>query len=211
MSLLRLKKENVMHALYRAIDVLMNGGIVAYPTETFYGLGVKFDREDSLEKLHVIKQRPHEKALSVIIGSREFIDHLALSINDNAECLMKRFWPGPLTLIVSAKEDVSTFITGGTHTVAVRIPGESFALRLAECARFPITATSANLSGKPPARDAETVVEYFGDAIDLIIDGGPTKGKLPSTIVDVTGENLHIVREGMIKRQVLLRALDRQK
>jgi L-threonylcarbamoyladenylate synthase len=186
----------------------MAGGIVAYPTETFYGLGVRFDREDSLEKLHKIKQRPHDKALPVIIGSRELLAHLVSSINDKALCLMKRFWPGPLTLIVPAKGDLSVFITGGTHTVAVRIPGESFALRLAECARFPITATSANLSGKPPAQDAETVGKYFGDTIDLIIDGGPSKGTLPSTIVDATGDEINIVREGTIKRELLLHALD---
>jgi len=208
MSLLRLTEENVTHVLHRAVDTLMGGGIVAYPTETFYGLGVKFDREDSLERLHKIKQRPHDKALPIIIGSTNLLAQLVSSINDKAECLMKKFWPGPLTLIVSAKEDLSIFITGDTHTVAVRIPGESFALRLAEFARFPITATSANLSGKPPAQDAETVRKYFGDTINLIIDGGHAKGTLPSTIVDVTGENLHIVREGAIKREVLLHCFD---
>jgi L-threonylcarbamoyladenylate synthase len=210
MSLLRLNEENVTHALHRAVDILMEGGIVAYPTETFYGLGVKFDRENSLEKLHKIKQRPHDKALPVIIGSRELLVHLVSSINDKAVCLMNRFWPGPLTLVMFAKEDLSVFITGGTHTVAVRIPGESFALRLAECARFPITATSANLSGRPPALDAETIDKYFGDKVDLIIDGGHSKGTLPSTIVDVTGENIHMVREGTIKREQLLHALDQK-
>ena len=208
MSLLRLNEENITRVLHRAVDILMAGGIVAYPTETFYGLGVKFDREDSLAKLHEIKQRPRDKALPIIIGSRELLAHLVLSVNDKAERLMKRFWPGPLTLIVPAKENLSLFITGGTHTVAVRIPGDSCALRLAEYARFPITATSANLSGNPPAQDAETVDRYFGDTIDLIIDGGPTKGTLPSTIADVTEGNLHIVREGTIKRELLLHALD---
>jgi L-threonylcarbamoyladenylate synthase len=208
MSLLRLDEENISHSLHHAVDILMGGGIVAYPTETFYGLGVKFDREDSLEKLHNIKQRPRDKALPIIIGSRELLVHLVSSTNDKAVCLMKKFWPGPLTLIVPAKEDLSVFITGDTHTVAVRIPGASFALRLAEYSGFPITATSANISGKPPAQDAETVDKYFGDTIDLIIDGGPTKGTLPTTIVDVTGDNINIVREGTIKRTVLLHALD---
>jgi len=189
----------------------MEGGIVAYPTETLYGLGVGFDRGDSLKKLREIKQRPYNKGLPVIIGSRELLVHLVSTINNKAVYLMKKFWPGPLTLIMPAKESLSPCITGGTHTVAVRIPGESFALKLAEYASFPITATSANLSGKPPAQDAETIRKYFGDTIDLVIDGGPTKGTLPSTIVDVTGEIVNIVREGAIKREALLQALDYQK
>jgi len=207
MPLLRLNEKNVTHALHRAVDVLMQGGIVAYPTETFYGLGVKFDIDDSLERLHDIKQRPRDKALPVIIGSRELLPALVSSINDTAEYLMKKFWPGPLTLILPAKDNLSHYITGGTCTVAVRIPGESFALRLAESAFFPVTATSANISGEPPAQDAETVLKYFGDSVNLVIDGGTAKGTLPSTIVDVTGENLHIVREGTIKSGVLLNAL----
>jgi L-threonylcarbamoyladenylate synthase len=208
MSILRLNEEHIEHALHHAVAVLMEGGIVAYPTETFYGIGAKFDREDSLHKLHEIKQRLDNKALSLIIGSRDLLSHVASSINNTAASLMDSFWPGPLTLILPAKETLSRFITAGTHSVAVRIPGESFALRLAQYARFPITATSANPAGKPPAQDTETVVNYFGDTIDLIIDGGHTKGMLPSTIVDVREENLHLVREGAIKSDLLMHAYD---
>jgi L-threonylcarbamoyladenylate synthase len=142
--------------------------------------------------------------LPLIIGSRDLLAHVVSSANNKAVSFMDRFWPGPLTLLLPAKENLSPYITAGTHSVAVRIPGESFALRLAQYARFPITATSANPSGKPPAQDTGTVVDYFGDTIDLIIDGGPTKGLLPSTIVDVRGENIEIVREGAIKRDVLM-------
>ncbi len=116
---------------------------------------------------------------------------------------MDRFWPGPLTLIFLAKENLSEYITAGTHTVAVRIPGESFALHLAITANFPITATSANPSGYAPAQDAETVIRYFGDKIDLIIDGGHTSGGLPSTIVDVTGDEIKLLREGAVKKELL--------
>ncbi len=203
MFVLRLNKENVEHALHYAVDILIEGGIIVYPTDTFYGLGVKFDREDSLQKLYKIKQRPDEKALPLIIGSRDLLTHIVSSINDQAVSLMNRFWPGPLTLLLPAKEYLSGYITAGTNSVAVRIPGESFALRLAQYARFPITATSANPSGKLPAQDTETVVKYFGDTIDLIIDGGPTKGTLPSTIVDVRGKNIEILREGAIKRELI--------
>jgi L-threonylcarbamoyladenylate synthase len=126
-----------------------------------------------------------------------------MNMNKTDVSLMDRFWPGPLTLIFPAKENLSEYITAGTHKVAVRIPGESFALHLAKYANFPISATSANPSGIPPASDAETIIRYFGDRIDLIIDGGPTSGELPSTIVDVTEREMKILRDGMIKKELL--------
>ena len=190
--------------LLKAVDTLKKGGIVAYPTETFYGLGAKFDTEASLEKLYDIKQRPEEKAMPLIIGDRELLSILTDSVNIKAKSLMDRFWPGPLTLIFYAREHLSEFITADTRKVAVRLPGESFALHLVRAAGFPVTATSANPSGMPPARDAETVIEYFGDNIDLVINGGPAPGGLPSTIVDVTENTLEILREGVIKKGTLM-------
>ncbi len=189
--------------MLHAVDILKNGGIVAYPTETFYGLGAKFDLEDSLKNLYDIKQRPEEKAMPLIIGDKGLLPIVAASVNSIAVLLMNRFWPGPLTLIFPARENLSEYITAGTHKVAVRIPGESFALHLAKTANFPITATSANPSSMTPAQDAETVISYFGDKIDLIIDGGLTAGGLPSTIVDVTGDKIKILREGVIKKKLL--------
>jgi len=203
MLTIKTHETNIEQVLYHTVDILKNGGIIAYPTETFYGLGAKFDMEDSLKKLYDIKQRPEEKAMPLIIGNKGLLSVIAASINDMALLLIDRFWPGPLTLIFLAKENLSEYITAGTHMIAVRIPGESFALHLAKTASFPITATSANLSGTSPAQDAETVIRYFGDKIDLIIDGGHTSGGLPSTIVDVTGDKIKILREGVIKKELL--------
>jgi L-threonylcarbamoyladenylate synthase len=200
---IKVNELNIEQVLHYTVDILKNGGIVVYPTETFYGLGVKFDMEDSLKKLYDIKQRPEEKAMPLIIGNKGLLTVVAASINDTALSLIDRFWPGPLTLIFLANENLSEYITAGTHTIAVRIPGESFALQLAKTANFPITATSANPSGLPPAQDAESVIKYFGDKIDLIIDGGHTSGGLPSTIVDVTGDKIKILREGVIKKELL--------
>jgi len=200
---IKVSEINMAQVLRHTVEKLANGDIVAYPTETFYGLGVKFDLEDSLKNLYEIKQRPKDKAMPLIIGNKELLPLIAASVNNIALLLMDRFWPGPLTLILSAKENLSEYITAGTHKVAVRIPGESFALHLAKYANFPISATSANLSGIPPAKDAETVIRYFGDRIDLIIDGGPTSGELPSTIVDVTEREMKILRDGMIKKELL--------
>jgi len=203
MFIIKVYETNLEQVLYRTVDILKNGGIVVYPTETFYGLGAKFDMEDSLKKLYDIKQRHEEKAMPLIIGNKELLTVITASMNKTAVSLIDRFWPGPLTLIFLAKENLSEYITAGTHMIAVRIPGESFALQLAKTANFPITATSANPSGLPPAQDAESVIKYFGDKVDLIIDGGHTSGGLPSTIVDVTGNKIKILREGVIKKELL--------
>jgi len=189
--------------LHNAVNILKNCGIIAYPTETFYGLGAKFDMIDTLKRLYEIKKRPQEKAMPLIIGSKELLSTVAASVSVKAISLMERYWPGPLTLILPAKENLSDFITAGTRKVAVRIPGESFALQLARTANFPLTATSANPSGMPPAQDAETVLRYFEDKIDLIIDGGPAPGGLPSTIVEATGNEIRLLRQGIIRIDLL--------
>lgn len=205
MLIIKLSENNLDKILSDVVKALKIGCIVAYPTETFYGLGVKFDMEDSLKKLYDMKKRPKEKAIPLIIGDKQLLPILTESVNSLAVPLMEKFWPGPLTLIFQAKNNLSEYITAGTHKIAVRIPGESFALHLAKAAPFPFTATSANLSGMPPAQDADTVIRYFGDKIDLLMDGGPTAGGLPSTIVDVTGREIKILREGAIRKELLLK------
>lgn len=203
MVLIKTSETNMVEVLHRVAETVENGSIIAYPTETFYGLGVKFDIEDSLKKLYEVKQRPKEKAMPLIIGNTEILSVVTTPLNPTAISLIERFWPGPLTLVLPAKENLSEYITAGSGKVAVRIPGESFALHLARTINFPITATSANLSGMPPAQDAKTVMKYFGNKIDLIIDGGPAPGGLPTTIVDATENKIEILREGAIPRELL--------
>lgn len=199
-----IKENNTDEAVSKAIDVLQGGGIIAYPTETFYGLGVKFDMPDALKRLYELKKRPHEKAMPVIIGDSRLLSEVVdeewlMNIPPSAKSLMSRFWPGPLTLLLPAKRGLSECLTANTGKIAVRIPGESFALHLAKNAGFPITATSANISGMPSAEDAEMVKRYFDGGIDMLINGGQTAGGTPSTIVDVLEEK--IVREGAISRK----------
>jgi L-threonylcarbamoyladenylate synthase len=196
-------KINLEQALVQTVEALKKGCIVAYPTETFYGLGVKSDLEDSLKKLYDIKKRARDKGMPLIFGDQRLLPLVARSVNQNTLLLMESFWPGPLTLILRSKKNISGYITAGTGKVAVRIPGKSFALSLAQKADFFITATSANLSGMTPAQDAETVVRYFGDEIDILIDVGPTPGGLPSTIMDVTGRKMRILRGGAISEESL--------
>ncbi len=213
MIYLKLEKKRISKTADKAIGVLRTGGIIAYPTETFYGLGAKFDLPDSLQKLYGLKKRPKEKAMPLIIGDKgllrmivpgKWLDNIPAVVRS----LIGRFWPGPLTLLFPAKEGLSEYLSADTGKVAVRVPGGSFALHLARIAGFPITATSANLSGKPPAARADDLIKYFDEGIDLVVDGGATTGGLPSTIIDVTGSDLEIVREGIISRNEIERFVE---
>jgi L-threonylcarbamoyladenylate synthase len=196
--ILKLTDKNIDEVISAAISILKNGGIIAYPTETFYGLGAKYDIDSALKRLYEIKQRPGEKAIPLIIGDIEQLSLLADSINASAKKLINRFWPGPLTILLHSRAGLSEYIVS-ENKVAVRIPGESFALKLAKASGFPITATSANISGMPPADSASLVFDYFNDRIDLIVDDGKTKGGLPSTIVDATGGIIKIIRKGAVE------------
>lgn len=210
MVTIKLTEENINMAIDAAHEILLKGGIVAYPTETFYALGVKFDICDSLKRLYELKKRPGDKAMPVIIGDKMQLRQLVPEAWLNkmplpAKSLIDRFWPGPLTLILPANETLSEYLTAKSGKAAVRIPGESFALQLAKKAGFPITATSANISGMAPSCNAESIIKYYGGGIDLIIDGGTTAGGLPSTIVDVSECGIKLIRKGVISCGQIIR------
>jgi L-threonylcarbamoyladenylate synthase len=210
MTIIRPAETGMTEALEKASGILKGDGIIAYPTETFYGLGVKFDNIAALRRLYRIKHRSMDKALPLIIGEKLMLQLIASSITGSAEKLAEKFWPGPLTLLLPAKPDISGFITAKTGKIAVRVPGESFALNLARSLGFPITATSANISGMPPADNADDVSRYFGDAIDLIIDCGKTPGGKPSTIIDASEEKIQILRAGAISAEEVSAVLRNQ-
>ncbi len=195
--LITLTKNNYNEILLKAKEILIKGGVIAYPTETLYGLGAKYDIESALEKIFQLKNRPEEKALTLIIGKVEQLSLITESISPLAKDLIEKFWPGPLTLVFKAKKGLSERLKIN-NTIAVRIPGESFALRLARSVEFPITATSANISNLPAAQDAETVLNYFDGKLDLVIDGGRSVSKQPSAIVDVSTETIKVIRQGII-------------
>lgn len=195
--IITLTDKNREEAVARALAALERGGVVAYPTETFYALGARYDDEAALERLYELKRRPREKAMPLIIGRQEQLPLLTDRVGAAAAALMRRFWPGPLTLLFPARPGLSAFVVAG-GTVAVRVPGDSFALRLAQAAPFAITATSANRAGRPPARTAAMVRAAFGEQLDLIVDGNETTASLPSTIVDVAGREYAIIRAGAV-------------
>ncbi|HDL98880.1 MAG TPA: threonylcarbamoyl-AMP synthase [Desulfobacteraceae bacterium] len=191
-------KNSLLKIIADSLEIIKGGGIIAYPTESFYALGMLATNEKALGNLFLLKKRPIEKPLPLIVGGPEALATVVKTVPDRAIELMKRFWPGPLTIVFEAADNVSDLLTAGTGRVAVRVPGDSIALHLAREAGFPITATSANISTKPPADNPDAVLDYFGDSIDLIIDVGKTPGGRPSTIVDVTTDTLKILREGSI-------------
>jgi len=184
-------------AIYIAVRTLNDGGVIAYPTETIYGLGVKYSCPDAVARVFRIKQRQSDKPLPVIVGTPRILLELTPPLSPQAHRLMDTFWPGPLTLILPASDVGHKGITS-QGTVAVRIPGPSFARDLAIAAGFPIIATSANVSGQAPARDAEAIVRAFGNTVDVVFDGGENPHSVPSTIIDMTGSAYRIVRVGAI-------------
>jgi len=191
-------KKNTFKIFMESLKILQRGGIVAYPTESFYALGALATDEKAIKRLYELKKRPSGKPLPVIVGDIDILKPLVKYIPSQAERLMEKFWPGPLTLIFEARDNISKLLTGGTGKIAIRIPGESVALQLVKAVRLPLTATSANLSSKPPAKKPDEVISYFKNGIDLIIDAGKTPGGKPSTIVDVTVTPLRVLREGPI-------------
>lgn len=210
MLILKVVPAGIERALSEAGRTIEKGGVVAFPTETFYGLAVRYDDIEALRRLYALKHRAADKAMPLIVGGKKTLQFVALPLTPVAEELAERFWPGPLTILTPATEGLSDFLTGGTKKVAVRIPGESFALRMARFLGIPVTATSANISGEVPADNAGRVAEYFGDRIDLLVDGGKTPGGKPSTIVDVSGEKVRIVREGAIPCEEIINICGRR-
>lgn len=197
MEIIELKKTGMEYAIERASDCLLRGGIIAYPTDTIYGLGGLYSCEEAINRIIKLKGRPETKGILLIAGSMDRITDIVENIPPEVIAIAERHWPGPLTIVFMAKPGVSPLLTGGTGKIAIRIPGESFALELVRSKNLIITSTSVNPSGKPPATDAEEVRAYFPEGIDLLIDAGKLSGK-PSTIVEFENGKIKILRQGAI-------------
>ena len=193
-----------MTGIRHVSQVILQGGIAAFPTETFYGLGADARNEESLQKIFQIKGREENKPLLLLIGDREWLTGLARYIPPVAERLMEKFWPGPLTLVFEASPLLSSLLTGGTGTVGVRLSPHPIAQALVRAVGRAITATSANFSGQPSASVAAEVFRAMGTRVDAILDGGQTKGGLGSTVLDVSSPAPRIIRQGVISRPELV-------
>jgi L-threonylcarbamoyladenylate synthase len=178
--------------------VLHSGGVLALPTETFYALAVNPFDEGALARLFSLKERPAGKPVLVLVGDPAMLPQVAGEVPAAGARLLARFWPGPLTLILPAREGLPELLTGGSGTIGVRVPRQAVTCRLLASLGFPVTGTSANRSGAAPLVGAAAVAREFGDRVDLILDAGPCPGGLPSTIVDVTSIPPRLVRAGAV-------------
>jgi L-threonylcarbamoyladenylate synthase len=187
----------------RAADILRGGGLVAFPTETVYGLGADALNPDAVKKIFSAKHRPFDNPLIVHVAALEDLRVLVDDISTEAIPLMKQFWPGPLTLIFRKSGQVSDAVTGGQETVAVRMPRNIIALALIRALGHPIAAPSANLSGRPSPTTGKHVLQDLKGEIDMILDGGPVEVGVESTVLDLSHHLPAILRPGAVTREEL--------
>ena len=184
-------------------SVLDSGGVIAFPTDTFYGLGADPFNPEAISKIFRIKQRPADKPLLVLIHSQDQVDRLTDQITPLAKLLMRLFWPGSLTLLFKAASGLPRELTAGTVKVGIRLPAHLFTLQLLERLGRPLTAPSANISGQQAPKAIWEFANTLGEDLDLIVDGGPAPGGKPSTILDATTNPPILVREGAVSRKDL--------
>src|SRR5262245_12966197 len=185
-------------AMADAARCLRAGGLVAFPTETFYGLGAAALDPRAVDGVFRAKGRPADKPLLVLVGSIAMAESVVAEIPPRARRLMDRHWPGPLTLILAARPALPPALTASTGTIGLRIPGHAVAAALVRAAGCPVTAPSANPHGAPSPRTAEEVLAGLGGRVDLVLDGGPTAGGPPSTLLDLTSPRPRLVRPGAV-------------
>lgn len=193
-------------AIAQALHILQTGGLVAFPTDTVYGIGALAFDGNAVESIYAAKDRPMEKAIPVLIGDAADVEKVGMDIPESARRLSDRFWPGPLTIIVPKRPDLPAAVSTNA-TVGVRVPDHEFARALLR-ATGPLAVTSANVSGAQSPLTAREVYEQLGGRIALILDGGRTPGGVPSTLVDCTSADLRVLREGPLTLEQLMRAVN---
>lgn len=193
--------------IQQAVEVLADSQLIIYPTDTLYGLAVDPRSSEAVEKLFLTKARPPKMAIPLIASDIGQVQKFAGSLTPLAYRLARRFWPGPLTLVIDARPTLSKRLLGGGNSVAIRVPDHKLARLLAQNLGHPVTATSANLTGKPVPMTARDAVVDLSASVELVLDGGPTLNLLPSTIVDARSEVPILIRNGVVKWDCVLESL----
>jgi L-threonylcarbamoyladenylate synthase len=196
-------KEKSAETFSTALAALKRGAVVVFPTETFYGLGADALNADAVERVVSLKGRNPDSPIAVIIADEEMLPQIVSEISPVAQKLIQRFWPGPLTLVLPAKPGLPAALLNRDGKIGVRISNHPLAARLSRELGRPLTATSANPSGKEPARTIEQARAYFGDRIGIFLDAGALVGKSGSTVAEVNGDQIKIIREGEISSKEL--------
>jgi L-threonylcarbamoyladenylate synthase len=198
--------SQTIESLAQIAEAVTRGGVIAFRTDTFYGLGADPFNQPAVLKIKALKGRKDHKPILVLISDEEQLERLIAPKSAAFASLAERFWPGPLTIIGSAHPQLPAVLTAGSKTVGVRLPDDDKVRSLVRSCGGTLTATSANPSGASPARTAAEVHGYFGARIELIIDGGAAKTDQPSTVVDVTDREIKLIREGAIAWSVIQRS-----
>lgn len=198
---LKIDRDIKLEELKAPVEIIKNGGIVIFPTETVYGIGVNGLNEKAVKRLYEVKQRPLSQPTSLLVSNVEMIDKIAKDITELEYRLMEKFFPGPLTIILKKKEIVPNIITSGLDAVGIRMPSGEIARKLVEYANVPIATPSANITGKPSGTNLQEIIKDFEEKVDYFIDGGQSKIGIASTIVKVIDNVPHILREGSITQE----------
>lgn len=181
--------------------IIKEGGIVIFPTETVYGIGTNGLNKEAIKKLYEVKQRPLNKPISLLVSNIEMVNQVAKNISKLEYKIMQNFFPGPLTIILEKKDIVPDILTANTNTVGIRMPSGEIARKLIEYAGIPIATPSANISGKPSGTNIKDIQKDFAGKVDCFIDNGESKLGIPSTIVRVINNEVHILRHGSISKE----------
>ncbi len=197
------KKED----LQEAVDLIRMGEVIAFPTETVYGLGADATNSAAIDKIYEAKNRPSDNPLIVHVADSRMLEKCVIDVPQTAYALIKEFWPGPLTLVLKRSGYISEKVTKGMETVAIRSPSHPIAQKLIELCQKPIAAPSANLSGRPSPTEATHVLEDLDGRIPLVIDGGKTTVGLESTVISMVTETPILLRPGGITKEQLLKVL----
>jgi L-threonylcarbamoyladenylate synthase len=191
-----------------AAKVLKKEGVIVYPTDTFYGLGASCYSRAAIHRIRRLKKRDPQKPLSIVVSSSDMLQSVVTDLPPLFMALSSKFWPGPLTLVLSASTRLPRELLSSKETIGVRLPAHPWLLELVKSLDSPITATSANLSGEKEIISPENAVDIFSGKVDLIVDGGTAQEKLPSTVVDLTLERPKILRKGAVSEEVLIKYMN---
>ena len=198
--------KSLSKCIEKASRLILEGGIVAFPTESFYGLGADATNDSAIKKIFDIKKRDPNLPILILISSMDKLPLYADFVPEKAIKMGEKFWPGGLTMVFKSSPSLPQILTSGKGKIGIRISDHPVAGALSHSLTIPITATSANKSGEPPCISAEKVAENLGNEIDLILDGGNTRGNFASTVLDVTVDPPHIIREGIVKRKEIIKS-----
>lgn len=201
--------KNFKKTLKETVKILKNGGIILYPTDTVYGLGFDVSNKETLKRLYNLKKRDSKKPISIIVSDIEMAKKYAV-FDDNAIALAKKFWPGALTLILPAKNKLLSHLNLSNKTIGIRIPNNYFCIELLKIFKKPISSTSANISGKKQMLSVNKILSKFDNInnIDLVVDAGPSDKTKPSTIIDLSGKNIKLLRKGVISYKNIIKELE---